>query len=112
MTPTQIRSLTLNLAFVLLCSQASTASAAQAPRPDGAQTYARFCAACHDQTTPRIPPRDALTGLSPQRIMRTLDFGLMMSVAYPMRRDEREAVAAFLGKGMDNQRVDGLGTGA
>jgi polyvinyl alcohol dehydrogenase (cytochrome) len=34
--------------------------------------------------------------------MRTLDFGLMMSVAYPMRRDEREAVAAYLGKGKDD----------
>ena len=34
--------------------------------------------------------------------MRTLDFGLMMSVAYPMRREEREAVAAFIGKGKDD----------
>lgn len=102
MTPTQIRSLAVNLALVLLCSQGGAAAAAQPARPDGAQTYARFCAACHDQTTPRIPPRDSLTRLSPQRIMRTLDFGLMMSVAYPMRRDEREAVAAFLGKGKDN----------
>ena len=39
--------------------------------------------------------------MSPARILRTLDFGLMMSVAYPLRRDEREAVAAFLGKGPD-----------
>jgi polyvinyl alcohol dehydrogenase (cytochrome) len=40
--------------------------------------------------------------MSPARILRTLDFGLMMSVAYPLRRDEREAVAAFLGKGPDD----------
>ena len=33
------------------------------------------------------------------RILRALDFGVMMSVAYPMRRDEREAVATFLGSG-------------
>ena len=39
--------------------------------------------------------------MSPARILRTLDFGLMMSIAYPMKRDEREAVAAFLGKGAD-----------
>ena len=29
----------------------------------------------------------------------------MMSVAYPLRRDEREAVAAFLGKGADEPRL-------
>ena len=31
------------------------------------------------------------------RILSTLDFGVMMTVAYPMSRDEREAVAAYLG---------------
>src|ERR1051325_6725151 len=40
--------------------------------------------------------------MSRGRILRTLDFGLMMSVAYPLRRDEREAVAAFLGHGPDD----------
>ena len=34
--------------------------------------------------------------MTPSRIMRTLDFGAMMTVAYTMRRDEREAVAQFL----------------
>ncbi len=31
------------------------------------------------------------------RIMKTLDFGAMMTVAYPMAREDREAVAAYLG---------------
>ena len=31
------------------------------------------------------------------RILSTLDFGVMMTLAYPMSREEREAVAAFLG---------------
>jgi polyvinyl alcohol dehydrogenase (cytochrome) len=31
------------------------------------------------------------------RILRALDFGVMMTVAYPMNRDERDAVAAYLG---------------
>ena len=31
------------------------------------------------------------------RILRALDFGAMMTVAYPMSRDERESVAAYLG---------------
>ena len=39
--------------------------------------------------------------MSPARILRTLDFGLMMSIAYPLKRDEREAVAAFPRHGPD-----------
>lgn len=64
----------------------------------GAAVYEKYCAQCHDQVTARIPTRDALQKMSPARIMRTLDFGLMMSIAYPLKRDERQAVAAFLGK--------------
>jgi len=73
--------------------------------PSGAELYAKHCASCHDQTSPRVPPRDALAKMSPARILRTLDFGLMMSVAYPLRRAEREAVAAFLGTGSDETAV-------
>jgi polyvinyl alcohol dehydrogenase (cytochrome) len=78
-----------------------TASAAQQAAPSGAAVYAKNCAACHEQVTARIPSREALTKMSPARILRTLDFGQMMSIAYAMRRDERNAVAQFLGKGLD-----------
>ena len=70
----------------------------------GATAYTKYCASCHDQVGARIPTRDALAEMSPARILRTLDFGLMMSIAYPMKRDEREAVAAFLGKGATMRR--------
>src|SRR4029079_2050828 len=63
----------------------------------GAEVYQKNCASCHDQVSARIPMRDALQKMSSARILRTLDFGLMMSIAYPLRRDEREAVANFLG---------------
>lgn len=63
----------------------------------GADVYQKRCARCHDQAGSRAPSRDALQKLSSARIMRTLDFGLMMAVAYPLKRDEREAVANFLG---------------
>ncbi len=76
-------------------------SRAQGANPSGEVVYTKYCAACHDQVGARIPTREALTRMSPARILRTLDFGLMMSVAYPMRRDEREAVAKFLGTGAD-----------
>jgi polyvinyl alcohol dehydrogenase (cytochrome) len=63
----------------------------------GAAVYQKYCAVCHDHPVDRVPSRATIEKLSKARIMRTLDFGLMMSVAYPMRRDEREAVADFLG---------------
>src|SRR6185503_12931904 len=65
----------------------------------GADVYKQRCASCHDQIDARIPTRSALEKLSPARILKTLDFGAMMSIAYPLRRDERDAVAAFLGHG-------------
>ena len=64
----------------------------------GAAVYQKYCAACHDQVDSRAPQRDALRQMSAARILRTLDFGLMMSIAYPLHRDEREAVASFLGQ--------------
>jgi polyvinyl alcohol dehydrogenase (cytochrome) len=77
------------------------ASRAQVARPSGETVYMKYCASCHDQVSARTPTREALTKMSAARILRTLDFGLMMSIAYPMRRDEREAVAQFLGTGPD-----------
>lgn len=68
------------------------------PRPDsGEAVYQQYCAACHDHPSPRIPPRSALQKLSATRILHTLDFGVMMSIAYPLQRSQREAVARFLG---------------
>jgi polyvinyl alcohol dehydrogenase (cytochrome) len=67
----------------------------------GEELYKQHCAACHDQVSPRIPPRDALQRLSAARILRSLDFGAMMSVAYPLRREQREAVARYLGTADD-----------
>jgi len=66
--------------------------------PSGEAVYQRRCAGCHEQTDPRIPPRTTLQQMPSERILRTLNFGAMMTVAYPLSRDEREAVATFLGK--------------
>ncbi len=82
--------------FVLLLCAICLAPATNA-QVSGEQVFQKYCSGCHDHATDRVPPRSALQKLSRERIMRTLDFGLMMSVAYPMRRDEREAVANFLG---------------
>ena len=84
----------------MLVTTAATASAQDAGA-SGEGIYKQYCASCHDQITPRIPPRAALQKLPAARILRTLDFGVMMNVAYPIRRPEREAVARFLGTAAD-----------
>jgi polyvinyl alcohol dehydrogenase (cytochrome) len=43
--------------------------------------------------------------MSPARILRTLDIGLMLTIASPLRRDQREAVAKYLGTGADKPVV-------
>ena len=63
----------------------------------GETVYKKRCAACHEQTNPRIPHRDTLKKMPAVRIRRSLDFGATMSVASTSRRDERGAVAAYLG---------------
>jgi polyvinyl alcohol dehydrogenase (cytochrome) len=59
--------------------------------------YQRRCAACHDSASETAPPREALKQLSVARILRTLDFGVMINIAYVLDREEREAVANYLG---------------
>lgn len=72
---------------------------AGARAPSGDAIYQRRCASCHEQPVDgRTPGRDVLRSMTRARIQRTLDFGAMMTIAYQLRRDEREAVAAYLGK--------------
>lgn len=85
----------------LVAAGVGSARCTAVPKVSGEQVYKTRCASCHDQIGARMPTREALTKLTPSRILRTLDFGAMMSIAYPLRRDEREAVAAFLGKGRE-----------
>jgi polyvinyl alcohol dehydrogenase (cytochrome) len=99
-------SLSFHIAIVSLLLSALPAAAAQNSTPtapsapsslSGADVYQKRCASCHEQAGSRAPSKDALQKLSAARILRTLDFGLMMAVAYPINRAEREAVANFLG---------------
>src|ERR1700726_1822349 len=82
---------------VLFLSAIPSASAQTAAPASGADVYQKRCAPCHDQPGNRAPSRDSLEKIPAVRILRTLDFGLMMGIAYPMKRDEREAVADYLG---------------
>jgi polyvinyl alcohol dehydrogenase (cytochrome) len=76
-----------------------SAVTAYAQAPSGEAIYQRRCAACHERPADaRTPARDVLQNMPSTRILRTLDFGAMMTIAYQLNRAEREAVARFLGK--------------
>jgi len=74
-----------------------TAEAQPASAPSGATVYAEHCALCHEQVDNRIPHRSALQQMSSARIVRALDAGAMLAIAMTMNRDERIAVAEYLG---------------
>jgi polyvinyl alcohol dehydrogenase (cytochrome) len=91
----QIAASTVFLSVFIFTTPACAAQ--NAPPVSGADVYQKRCAGCHDQVSSRAPSRDVLQKMSSARILRTLDFGLMMAIAYPLKREEREAVANFLG---------------
>ena len=77
---------------------AGLAAASGLAADSGEAVYEKRCASCHESADPRVPTREALKKLSAARIVRTLEFGTMLPIASTMVRDEREAVAAFLGQ--------------
>src|ERR1039458_8844512 len=83
--------------FTLAIGASSPVSAQTASPVTGADVYQKRCAQCHDEGVSRAPVKQVLQTMSAARILRTLDFGLMMALAYPMNREERVAVADFLG---------------
>jgi polyvinyl alcohol dehydrogenase (cytochrome) len=83
---------TMGLIMAMLALGQSTA-----PKAAGEAVYKQRCAGCHEQSNSRIPPRSTLNQMPAERILRALDFGAMMTIAYPMSRDERRAVAAYVG---------------
>jgi polyvinyl alcohol dehydrogenase (cytochrome) len=87
---------------VLFFGAIPAASAQNAAAVSGEAVYQKRCATCHDQAGSQAISREVLQTMPAARILRTLDFGLMMGVSYPMKREEREAVANYLGtKGED-----------
>jgi polyvinyl alcohol dehydrogenase (cytochrome) len=82
---------------IFFASEISVFAAPQTATVSGLEVYQKRCASCHEQAGSRAPTREVLQKLPASRILRTLDFGLMMSIAYPMKREERQAVASFLG---------------
>lgn len=76
---------------------AAAAPPAVSTAPTGAAVYQQRCARCHDSGSERIPPRAALRSLPAWQILRTLNSGEMITIAFTMSGAERRAVAAYLG---------------
>jgi len=83
--------------LVIIIAVGMFESALCAAPVSGEAVYQKRCASCHESGNPRVPSREALKKLTAARIARSLDFGEMSNVASALRRDEREAVAAYLG---------------
>lgn len=64
----------------------------------GEAVYRARCASCHDSPGPGVPGRDALGKLPAAHIQRSLDAGVMMTLAAALPAAERTAVATYLGK--------------
>jgi len=81
-------------AFLLLLSVwASPLLAASS----GEAVYQKRCAVCHDQSNDRIPPREALQKMPSAQILRALNAGPMMAIAFTISTEDRMAVASYLG---------------
>ena len=79
----------LACACIALAAQARDAQ-------DGAALYQKNCAGCHDSGASRVPSRQALKRLSPERILLALESGTMMMMGARRTAPERHAIAEFL----------------
>jgi polyvinyl alcohol dehydrogenase (cytochrome) len=70
-------------------------SAGAAFAQDGAALYKSSCAFCHDGGVPRAPNLEALRAMTPQRILASMETGLMIAMAHNRTVDERRAIAEF-----------------
>lgn len=77
--------------FYALFFCASTLSA-----QDGEGLYKRTCAACHDSRAERIPTRETLKAMTPERVLATMESGAMIAMASRLSAAERRAVAEFV----------------
>src|SRR5690349_20578727 len=69
---------------------------AQAFAQDGAALYRRDCAACHDMGVDRAPAREALQGMTAERVLAAMESGPMISMASRDSGADRRAIAQYV----------------
>ena len=87
MTPRNLMAATV--ALLLLHASAVAAQ-------DGAALYGRDCAACHDKGVDRAPSREALRGMTAERVLAAMESGAMISMASRVNGAERRAIAQYV----------------
>jgi polyvinyl alcohol dehydrogenase (cytochrome) len=90
--------------WIFVLSFLTITCAAQLSAATGEEVYQTRCARCHDQVNERVPPKSALQKMPSARILSVLDAGAMMAVAFTISRDDRMAVASYLGT---TEKVEG-----
>jgi mono/diheme cytochrome c family protein len=78
-----------------------------AAAPSGEAVYQRRCSRCHEQTSPRLPHREALQQMPLARILRALASSAMMSISFTMSREDLIAVASYQGTDSTTSAVFG-----
>jgi polyvinyl alcohol dehydrogenase (cytochrome) len=63
---------------------------------DGATVYKNLCAACHDSGAERVPTRETLKAMTPERVLAAMEAGPMTAIASRLSTGERHAVAEFV----------------
>ena len=80
---------------------------ASASAQDGAAAYKQNCAACHDAGVDRAPSREALQGMTAERVLNALESGAMISMASRSSAAERRAIAQYVtGKSLSKKDLD------
>ena len=85
----------LAAAFVCLKADATKVQAI-ASAQDGGALYRRDCAGCHDAGVDRAPAREALQGMTAERVLAAMESGPMLSMASRDSGAERRAIAQFV----------------
>ena len=83
--------------FAIVLAFSLTPTFLHAATESGEAVFKQRCAACHEQNNPRIPTVEALRKMPATAILRALNYGAMITVAYTMNSGQREAVATWLG---------------
>jgi polyvinyl alcohol dehydrogenase (cytochrome) len=92
-------------ARILLCSLLVSA-ALDLRAQDGEAVYKKYCASCHDAAGARVPGRDLLRLMSPERILLALESGSMVMQGSFRTAAERRALSEFLaGKPLGSERA-------
>jgi len=79
------------------CAWVSILMAATASAQDGAALYGQRCASCHEGgQVARVPARDVIAALTPDRIVSALETGTMRVQGESLTADQRRAIATYL----------------